>query len=80
MGHLLSTLMCTHPCFKNHPTPGCPHYNQCSGEDACNMEDFQEFQDFDEFQMCLVANPQSAAREGLIVLHFVIRTLIMFMT
>jgi hypothetical protein len=36
-------LMCTHPCFKNHPTPGCPHCIQCSGGDAGNMEDFEEF-------------------------------------
>ena len=32
------------------------------------MEDFEEFQDFDEFQIRLVANPESAACEGLIVL------------
>jgi hypothetical protein len=43
MGHLLSTLMCTHPCFKNHQTLGCPHCNQCSGGDEGNMEDFEEF-------------------------------------
>jgi hypothetical protein len=35
------------------------------------MEDFQEFQDFDEFYVSLVANPQSAAFEGLIILCFV---------
>jgi hypothetical protein len=46
---LLSTLMCTHPCFTNHPTLGCPHCTQCSGGDAGNMEDFEEFQDYDEF-------------------------------
>jgi hypothetical protein len=38
----------THPCFKNHPTPGCPQCIQCSGGDAGNMEDFEEFQDYDE--------------------------------
>jgi hypothetical protein len=38
-----------HPCYKNHPTPGCPHCHQCSGEDDGNMEDFKEFQNFDEF-------------------------------
>jgi hypothetical protein len=48
-GHLLSTLMCTHLCFTNHNTPGCPHCTQCSGGDAGNMEDFEEFQDYDEF-------------------------------
>jgi hypothetical protein len=42
-------LMCTHPCFTNHLTPGCPHYTQCSGGDVGNMEDFEEFQDYDEF-------------------------------
>jgi hypothetical protein len=47
------------------------HYNKWSGEDEGNMEDFQEFQDFDEFYISLVANPQSAACEGLIVLCFV---------
>jgi hypothetical protein len=36
-------VMHTHPCFKNHPTPGCPHCNQRSGRDAGNMEDFEEF-------------------------------------
>jgi hypothetical protein len=46
---LLSTLMCTHPYFTNHPTPGCPCYTQCSRGDAGNMEDFEEFQDYDEF-------------------------------
>jgi hypothetical protein len=37
----LSKLMCTHPCFKNHPTPGCLHCNQFSGGDEDNMEDFE---------------------------------------
>jgi hypothetical protein len=46
---LLSMLMCTHPCFTNHPTLGCPRYTQCSGGEASNMEDFEEFQDYDEF-------------------------------
>jgi hypothetical protein len=46
---LLSTLMCNHPCFKNHITPGCPHCIQCSGGDAGNMENFGEFQDYDKF-------------------------------
>jgi hypothetical protein len=41
--------MCTHPFFKNLPTPGCPHYIQFSGGDASNMEDFEEFQDYEEF-------------------------------
>jgi hypothetical protein len=45
----LGTLMCTHPCFTNHPTSGCPHCTQCSGGDAGNMEDFEEFHDYDEF-------------------------------
>jgi hypothetical protein len=49
MGHLLSTLMCTHPCFTHHPTPGCPHCTQYSGGDAGNMDDFEEFQEYDEF-------------------------------
>jgi hypothetical protein len=35
------------------------------------MEDFQEFQDFDEFYNSLVANPQSIACEGLIILCLV---------
>jgi hypothetical protein len=35
------------------------------------MEYFQEFEDFDEFLISLVANPQSAACEGLTVLRFV---------
>ena len=35
------------------------------------MEDFQEFQDYDEFQNRLVANSQSVACEGLIILRFV---------
>jgi hypothetical protein len=41
--------MCTHPCFTNHPTLGCPHYTEFSGGDVGNMEDFEEFQDYDEF-------------------------------
>jgi hypothetical protein len=41
--------MCTHPCFKNHPTLGCPHCIQCLGGDAGNMEDSEEFQDYNEF-------------------------------
>jgi hypothetical protein len=40
--------MWTHPCFKNHPTPGFLHCIQCYGGDAGNMEDFEEFQDYDE--------------------------------
>jgi hypothetical protein len=34
-GHLLSMLMCTHPCSTHQPPPppGCPHCNHCSGED-----------------------------------------------
>jgi hypothetical protein len=35
--------------YKTTPTPGCPHYTQCSGGDVGNMEDFEEFQDYDEF-------------------------------
>jgi hypothetical protein len=57
--------MCTHPCFTNHPTPGCLHYIQCSGGEVGNMEDFEEFLDYDEFLFTLVANPQSAACVGL---------------
>jgi hypothetical protein len=30
------------------------------------MEDFEEFPDYDEFKFMLVANPQSAAYEGLV--------------
>jgi hypothetical protein len=44
---------------------GCPHCNRCSGEDEGNMEDF------DEFYNRLVANPQLAACEGLIILCFI---------
>jgi hypothetical protein len=50
-GHLLSMLMCTHPC-STHQTPpslGCQHCNPCSGEDESVEGDFQEFQDYDEF-------------------------------
>jgi hypothetical protein len=47
-GHLLSILMCTHPCSTHNP-PGCPHCNHCSGEDEAVEGDFQEFQDYDEF-------------------------------
>jgi hypothetical protein len=42
-------LMCTHPCFTNHPTLGCPLCSQCLGGDAGNMDDFEEFQEYDEF-------------------------------
>jgi hypothetical protein len=48
--HLLSTLMCTHPCF--HETPGCLLCNLCSGkeeEEGVDV-DLQESQDFDEFE------------------------------
>jgi hypothetical protein len=31
------------------PSPGCQHYNHCSGEDEVMEGDFQEFQDYDEF-------------------------------
>jgi hypothetical protein len=44
------------------------------------MKDFEEFQDYDEFWSCLVANPQSAACEGLILYVFVFHTLIKLMT
>jgi hypothetical protein len=50
-GHLLSMLMCTHPCSTHQasPSPSCPRCNHCSGEDEAVEEDFQEFQDYDEF-------------------------------
>jgi hypothetical protein len=35
--------MCTHHCFKNYPTPDCPHCIQCSIGDAGNIDDFDEF-------------------------------------
>jgi hypothetical protein len=54
-----------------HQTLGCPYCNHCSGENEGNVEDFQEFQDYKEFQTRLVANPQSAACECLILLRFV---------
>jgi hypothetical protein len=44
---LLSTLMCTHPCF--HKTPGCLWCNLCSGKQGVEA-DLQEFQDIDEFE------------------------------
>jgi hypothetical protein len=45
---LLSTLMCTHPCF--HKTPGCLWCNLCLGKEEGVEADLQEFQDFDEFE------------------------------
>jgi hypothetical protein len=54
--------------FLNHQTLGCPYCNHCSGEDDGNAEDFYEFHDFEEFKSRLVANPQSTACEGLILL------------
>jgi hypothetical protein len=42
-------LMCIHPCFTHHPTPGYPHCTQYSGGEAGNMDDFEEFQDYAEF-------------------------------
>jgi hypothetical protein len=50
-GHLMSMLMCTHPCSTHQtpPSPGCPHCSHCSGEDEAVEGDFREFQDYDEF-------------------------------
>jgi hypothetical protein len=47
-GHLLSTLMCTHPCF--HKTLGFLWCNLCSGKEEGVKADLQEFQNFDEFE------------------------------
>jgi hypothetical protein len=47
-GHLLSTLMCTHPCFDK--TPSCLWCNLCLGKEEGVEADLQEFQDIDEFE------------------------------
>jgi hypothetical protein len=80
MGNLLSTLMCTHPCFTNHPHPRLSPLYSMLRRRCWQHRGLWGVPGLWRVLVFLVANPQSAACVGLIYYVSYFRTLIILTT